>query len=88
MITDPNSAPKAATLAQNNTDIVQAFTDAFTTDDVESFYKLIADDAEWVIMATGETFSGIEQIKQLTIRFHCRTRSPGRNGHQAVQHFH
>ena len=60
MITDPSSVPK--------TDIVQAFTEAFTTDDVEGFYKLIADDAEWVIMATGETFSGIEQIKQLTMR--------------------
>jgi len=50
------------------TDLVQAFTDAFTTDDVESFYKLIAPDAEWVIMATGETFRGLEQIRQLAVR--------------------
>jgi limonene-1,2-epoxide hydrolase len=50
------------------TDLVQAFTAAFTTDDVESFYKLIAPDAEWTIMATGETFRGLEQIKQLATR--------------------
>jgi ketosteroid isomerase-like protein/pimeloyl-ACP methyl ester carboxylesterase len=49
-------------------DLVQAFTAAFTSDDVESFYKLIAPEAEWVIMATGETFRGLDQIKQLTVR--------------------
>src|SRR5580658_10359035 len=43
-----------------SSDIVKAFTDAFTTDDVDNFYKLIDPDAEWVIMATGETFRGLE----------------------------
>jgi ketosteroid isomerase-like protein len=53
---------------QNSTDLVKAFTAAFTSDDVESFYKLIDPDGEWVIMATGETFRGLDQIKQLTMR--------------------
>jgi limonene-1,2-epoxide hydrolase len=49
-------------------DLVQAFTAAFTTDDVEGFYRLIAPQAEWVIMATGETFHGLDQIKSLAMR--------------------
>ena len=49
-------------------DLVQAFTVAFTTDNVEDFYKLIAPEAEWVIMATGETFRGLDQIKDLAVR--------------------
>jgi ketosteroid isomerase-like protein len=49
-------------------DLVQAFTAAFTSDDVESFYRLISAEAEWVIMATGETFQGLDQIKRLTER--------------------
>jgi ketosteroid isomerase-like protein len=51
-----------------DTNLVQAFTAAFTTDDIEGFYKLIDPNAEWVIMATGETFRGLEEIKQLTTR--------------------
>ena len=54
--------------ASSDTDLVRAFTAAFTTDDVESFYKLMDPNAEWVIMATGETFRGLEQIKHLTTR--------------------
>jgi ketosteroid isomerase-like protein len=54
--------------SQNSTDLVKAFTAAFTSDDVESFYQLIDSDGEWVIMATGETFRGLDQIKQLTMR--------------------
>ena len=53
---------------QHKTDLVKAFTAAFTSDDIESFYKLIDPDGEWVIMATGETFRGLDQIKQLTMR--------------------
>jgi ketosteroid isomerase-like protein len=49
-------------------DLIPAFTAAFATDDVESFYRLIDPDATWVIMATGETFRGLEQIKQLATR--------------------
>ena len=54
--------------SDNANELVRAFTAAFTSDDVESFYKLIAPEAEWVIMATGETFRGLDQIKQLTVR--------------------
>jgi ketosteroid isomerase-like protein len=56
----PNRAPA--------TDFVQLFTSAFTSDDIESLLKLIAPDAEWRIMATGETFRGPDQIRQLAIR--------------------
>jgi steroid delta-isomerase-like uncharacterized protein len=56
----PNPAPGA--------DFVQTFTAAFTSDDIESFMELIATDGEWVIMATGETFRGHDQIRQLATR--------------------
>jgi ketosteroid isomerase-like protein len=63
---------------QQSTELVKAFTAAFTSDDVESFYKLIDPDGEWVIMATGETFRGLDQIKQLTMRsVAARTHSGG-----------
>lgn len=70
MSTNLNLAPKSTVVngGANSTDLVQAFTAAFTSDDVESFYKLIDPDGEWVIMATGETFRGLDQIKQLTMR--------------------
>jgi ketosteroid isomerase-like protein len=61
-------------------DLVQRFTAAFTTDDIESFYELIASDAEWVIMATGETFRGLDQIKQLTVRSVAARDHPGGMG--------
>jgi ketosteroid isomerase-like protein len=53
---------------QQGAEFVKAFTAAFTSDDIESFYKLIDPDCEWVIVATGETFRGLDQIKQLTVR--------------------
>src|SRR5271166_4384491 len=61
-------APEAATAARADTDLVQIFTAAFTTDDVESFYKLIDPDCEWVIVATSESFRGLDQVKQLATR--------------------
>jgi ketosteroid isomerase-like protein len=60
------STPKNST--QHATDLVQAFTDAFTSDDIESFLNRIAPDGEWVIMATGEIFRGVDQIRQLATR--------------------
>ncbi len=60
MKTNPNPAP--------GTGFVQAFTAAFTSDDIKSFMNLIAPDGEWVIMATGETFRGLDQIRQLATR--------------------
>jgi hypothetical protein len=44
--------PKRPMSKQPDTGLVQAFTAAFTTDDVESFYKLIDPDCEWLIVAT------------------------------------
>jgi limonene-1,2-epoxide hydrolase len=61
-------APKPVMSKQPDTGLVQAFTAAFTTDDVESFYKLIDPNCEWVIVATGETFRGLDQVKQLATR--------------------
>ena len=55
--------------AQHDTEsFAQKFTAAFTSDDIESFLGLIAPDAEWVIKATGETFRGVDQIRQLATR--------------------
>lgn len=58
--TKPNPAP--------GLDFVREFTAAFTSDDIESFMGLIDPDAEWAIMATGETFRGLDQIRQLATR--------------------
>jgi ketosteroid isomerase-like protein len=53
---------------QQDTGLAQAITDAMTSDDVETMVNLFAPDGEWVIMATGETFRGLEQIRQLATR--------------------
>lgn len=58
--TEPDPAP--------GNDIVRMFTAAFTSDDIESFMKLIDPDAEWVVMATGETFRGLDRIRELATR--------------------
>jgi ketosteroid isomerase-like protein len=60
--------PSAHGSQKSSADLVERFTAAFTSDDIESFYKLIDPNGEWVIMATGETFRGLDQIKQLTVR--------------------
>jgi ketosteroid isomerase-like protein len=63
-------APLASAIspANNSTEFVQAFTHAMTHDDVEGLVNLWASDGEWVIMATGETFRGLDQIRQLATR--------------------
>lgn len=43
------------------TDLAQAFTHAMTHEDIESIVNLFAPDGEWVIMATGETFRGLDR---------------------------
>jgi uncharacterized protein (TIGR02246 family) len=53
---------------QHVTDLVRAMTNAMTSDDVESMVKLFAPDGEWLIVATGETFRGLDQIRQLATR--------------------
>jgi len=49
-------------------DLVNAFTKAMTSDDIQSWRKLLAPDGEWKIMATGETFRGLEQMVELAER--------------------
>lgn len=48
--------------------LVQTVTKAMTTDAVEDMVNCFAADSEWVIMATGESFKGLDQIRQLAIR--------------------
>jgi hypothetical protein len=47
---------------------IRAFTDTYLTDDIDEFMKLIDQDCEWVLMATGETFRGTGAIRQLAQR--------------------
>lgn len=47
----------------------EAFMEKFRTcylgDDLDTFMQLMDDDAVWTFMATGEKFSGLEQIRKL-----------------------
>lgn len=53
----------------SETGIVRAMTDAMTSDDVESMVNLFAsDNGEWLIVATGERFRGLNEIRQLATR--------------------
>jgi ketosteroid isomerase-like protein len=54
--------------ARTTADLVTAFTAAFTTDDIETWRSLLDADGEWVIVATGETFRGLDQMAQLAAR--------------------
>jgi uncharacterized protein (TIGR02246 family) len=54
--------------SQSSADLVKAMTDAMTSDDVDGMVKLFAPDGEWIIEATGETFRGLDQIRQLATR--------------------
>lgn len=49
-------------------DLVQTMTAAMTSDDIDSMVNLFASDGEWTIMATGETFRGLDQIRELATR--------------------
>jgi ketosteroid isomerase-like protein len=48
--------------------LVKAFTEAMTHEGVEDMMKLWSPDGEWVIMATGETFKGLDKIRELATR--------------------
>ncbi len=65
MKTKPNPIPESIGVndGANHTALVQAFTAAFTSDNVESLYRHIDPDGEWVIVAVGETSHGLDQIK-------------------------
>lgn len=49
-------------------ELIGAFTAAFTSDDIEDWRKLLAPDGQWKIMATGETFRGIDEMVELANR--------------------
>jgi hypothetical protein len=69
MSTILKTAPEAATTGHNDVEaIVKKFTDAFTTDDIETYMSFFVPESEWKIMATGETFRGLDQIRQLAGR--------------------
>jgi ketosteroid isomerase-like protein len=55
-------------ITQQNIDLIQVFTKVMTSDDIEGILTLFAPDSEWEIMATGETFHGRDQIRQLATR--------------------
>jgi ketosteroid isomerase-like protein len=63
-VTEAKSNPNPA----NGADLAQIVTKAMTSDDIESMVNVFAPDGEWVIMATGETFRGYDQIRQLATR--------------------
>src|SRR5579859_1032072 len=50
------------------TTIQESLIRAFLADDVDSTMQLIDQDCEWVIMATGETFRGTGEVRQLAER--------------------
>src|ERR1700683_5429207 len=68
MTTALGAPPTSAVSGRRDLDLVAAFTAAFVSDDVDSFMQLIDPGAEWKIMATGESFHGLDQIRQLAIR--------------------
>jgi uncharacterized protein (TIGR02246 family) len=53
---------------QSNADLVQGIKNAMESDDVDGFMMLFTPDAEWVMLATGETYRGREQISQILKR--------------------
>ena len=63
-------------------DLVQQFTAAMTSDDVDAVVNLFRDDpgVEWTIMATGEAFRGRAAIKQLAERSVAARNHPAEAG--------
>jgi hypothetical protein len=57
-----NQGAKSAMAGQHDTDLLQAVTDEFTSDEIEGFLGTIAPDCEEVKSATGETFSYKQRI--------------------------
>lgn len=60
-----------------NDELLDKFTQAMTHDDIEGVVSLWAEEGEWEIMATGEKFSGLEQIRQLATRSVAARNHPG-----------
>jgi ketosteroid isomerase-like protein len=60
-----------------NSELLEKFTEAMTHEGIEVFMSLWAPDGEHEIMATGEKFSGLDQIRQLTTRSVAARTHPG-----------
>lgn len=48
--------------------LVDVVTRAMTTDNVDDMVNCFAPEGEWIIVATGETFKGLDEIRQLATR--------------------
>ena len=68
MISNSNPPQLPAVSALHNGDLIGSFTAAFTSDDIDGWRKLLAPDGEWEIMATGETFRGLDEMVKLATR--------------------
>jgi ketosteroid isomerase-like protein len=60
--------------------LVQAMTDAMTSDNIEGIVSLFAPDGEWTIMPTGETFRGLDHIRRLATRSVAGRKHPAGEG--------
>jgi len=58
----------AVSSKQATADFTRAFTRAMVQEDIEGVLGLIAAEGEWIIMATGETFRGTDEIREMAIR--------------------
>lgn len=63
-----NSAPASSAKDRRDPDVPEEITDAMASENVERIVELFAPDGEWVIMATGETFRGHDEIRRLAGR--------------------
>jgi ketosteroid isomerase-like protein len=63
-----HSAPETAAKGRRDADFAQEITDAMASENVERIVELFAPDGEWVIMSTGETFRGHDEIRRLAGR--------------------
>jgi ketosteroid isomerase-like protein len=67
-----NAESKSGATDINNADAVKALVDvvtkAMTTDNIDDMVNCFAADSEWIIMATGETFKGLDKIRELATR--------------------
>jgi len=69
MDTNSGATAESAKTDRHGVDtILKLFTNAFTTDDIETYMTFFVPESEWKIMATGETFRGLDQIRQLAAR--------------------
>jgi ketosteroid isomerase-like protein len=70
MTIQTHAAPKAAEKDGSNSvhALVQTVTKAMTTDNIDDMVNCFAADSEWVIMATGESFKGLDRIRELATR--------------------